>query len=219
MIHSSRRARFNADNDPMWQTAEILKGLISPAPAQLLVAPPPDTPPPTQPDQGTPLTRHLATAPTQAKPRHEPALAKESAASTTPADPHSRVRHGLAAYFLGRIGQKETQPQPDQKNVTFLFRRLPKLQPSPRTTTSSSPVNQLLSGAARGAAKKWMPQAGANADGQKHKMAQVQADSSLPDRSRDPRYVKVQSKGQIGYLPKSNLERAKKRDRTLKVLG
>ena len=39
-----------------------------------------------------------------------------------------------------------------------------------------------------------------------------------PDRSGDPRYIKVSSKGQVGYLPKSNLLAAMQIDGNLKVL-
>jgi hypothetical protein len=38
------------------------------------------------------------------------------------------------------------------------------------------------------------------------------------DRSVDPLYVKVYSQGQIGYLPKINLDAARKIDANLKVL-
>ncbi len=38
------------------------------------------------------------------------------------------------------------------------------------------------------------------------------------DRSRDPRYIKVSSKGQVGYLPKANLHAAMQIDGNLKVL-
>ena len=39
-----------------------------------------------------------------------------------------------------------------------------------------------------------------------------------PDRSSDPRYIKVSSKGQVGYLPKANLHAARQIDGDLKVL-
>jgi hypothetical protein len=42
---------------------------------------------------------------------------------------------------------------------------------------------------------------------------------SPPDRSGDPAYVKVYSKGQVGYLPKANLLRAQQIDSNLKVLS
>jgi hypothetical protein len=42
---------------------------------------------------------------------------------------------------------------------------------------------------------------------------------ALSDRSADPLYVKVSSKGQVGYLPKANLLLAKKIDGNLKVLS
>ena len=45
------------------------------------------------------------------------------------------------------------------------------------------------------------------------------AEAEAPDRSGDPRYIKVSSKGQVGYLPKANLSRARQIDRNLKVLG
>jgi hypothetical protein len=38
------------------------------------------------------------------------------------------------------------------------------------------------------------------------------------DRSADPMYVKVSSKGQVGYLPKANLSLAKQIDGNLKVI-
>jgi hypothetical protein len=40
-----------------------------------------------------------------------------------------------------------------------------------------------------------------------------------PDRSSDPQYVKVSSKGQVGYLPKANLLLAMQIDSNLKVLS
>lgn len=39
-----------------------------------------------------------------------------------------------------------------------------------------------------------------------------------PGRSGDPRYIKVCSKGQVGYLPKANLHAARQIDENLKVL-
>jgi hypothetical protein len=45
------------------------------------------------------------------------------------------------------------------------------------------------------------------------------AQAESPDRSGDPQYIKVSSKGQVGYLPKANLLRARQIDRNLKVLG
>jgi hypothetical protein len=42
--------------------------------------------------------------------------------------------------------------------------------------------------------------------------------AEAPDRSGDPQYIKVSSKGQVGYLPKANLSRAMQIDRNLKVL-
>ena len=49
--------------------------------------------------------------------------------------------------------------------------------------------------------------------------AGTSAETEAPDRSGDPRYIKVSSKGQVGYLPKANLSRAMQIDRNLKVLG
>jgi hypothetical protein len=43
--------------------------------------------------------------------------------------------------------------------------------------------------------------------------------ASPPDRSGDPQYVKVYSKGQVGYLPKANLLKAQQIDSNLKVLS
>jgi hypothetical protein len=42
---------------------------------------------------------------------------------------------------------------------------------------------------------------------------------ATPDRSGDPQYVKVYSKGQVGYLPRANLSLAQQIDRDLKVLS
>ncbi len=42
--------------------------------------------------------------------------------------------------------------------------------------------------------------------------------SATPDRSGDASYVKVLSKGQVGYLPKANLSLAQKIDANLKIL-
>jgi hypothetical protein len=44
------------------------------------------------------------------------------------------------------------------------------------------------------------------------------AKAGAPDRSGDPRYIKVSSKGQVGYLPKANLHAARQIDGNLKVL-
>jgi hypothetical protein len=43
--------------------------------------------------------------------------------------------------------------------------------------------------------------------------------STPADRSGDPLYVKVYSKGQVGYLPKANLSKAQQIDGNLKVLS
>jgi hypothetical protein len=40
-----------------------------------------------------------------------------------------------------------------------------------------------------------------------------------PDRSSDPQYVKIFSKGQVGYLPRANLLLAREIDSNLKVLS
>ena len=40
-----------------------------------------------------------------------------------------------------------------------------------------------------------------------------------PDRSGDARYIKVSSKGQVGYLPRANLHAARQIDGNLKVLN
>jgi hypothetical protein len=45
------------------------------------------------------------------------------------------------------------------------------------------------------------------------------AAASPPDRSGDPQYVKVYSRGQVGYLPKANLLKAQQIDSNLKVLN
>jgi hypothetical protein len=42
--------------------------------------------------------------------------------------------------------------------------------------------------------------------------------SGPPDRSSDPLYIKVASRGQIGYLPRANLQQAMQIDSHLKVL-
>jgi hypothetical protein len=42
---------------------------------------------------------------------------------------------------------------------------------------------------------------------------------ATPDRSGDPQYVKVYSKGQVGYLPRANLSLAQQIDGNLKVLN
>jgi hypothetical protein len=45
------------------------------------------------------------------------------------------------------------------------------------------------------------------------------AAAAPPDRSGDPLYVKVYSRGQVGYLPKANLLKAQQIDSNLKVLS
>jgi len=42
--------------------------------------------------------------------------------------------------------------------------------------------------------------------------------SAAADRSSDPLYIKVSSKGQVGYLPRANLLQAMQINRNLKVL-
>jgi hypothetical protein len=44
------------------------------------------------------------------------------------------------------------------------------------------------------------------------------AQAGAADRSGDPGYIKVSSKGQVGYLPKANLHAARQIDGNLKVL-
>ncbi len=48
--------------------------------------------------------------------------------------------------------------------------------------------------------------------------AATSAKEGAPDRSGDPLYIKVSSKGQVGYLPKANLQAARQIDGNLKVL-
>jgi hypothetical protein len=48
--------------------------------------------------------------------------------------------------------------------------------------------------------------------------AATSAKEGPPDRSGDPGYIKVSSKGQVGYLPKANLQAARQIDQNLKVL-
>jgi hypothetical protein len=74
--------------------AQLLQGLISPAPAQSLVAPPPDTPPPTRPGQSTPVTGSLATPPSQATPKVSPAPegAKATLSGLGPAPAYNAAR-------------------------------------------------------------------------------------------------------------------------------
>jgi hypothetical protein len=192
---------FSSDDDPLWRTTEMLQGLISPASAQSLVAPP-----------------------AGAASKTASATAEKSAALATPnhdqhkAGPRIKIRHGLAAYFSGGIGNKEIQPKTGQEKAAFLFRRTGQLQPSKRTTKATSHVNQRHSETPRKASEKRTQQARANTDEGTRNAVQAETAYRLPDRSQDPRYVKVQSRGRIGYLPKSNLQRAKQRDETLKVL-
>ena len=44
------------------------------------------------------------------------------------------------------------------------------------------------------------------------------AKAGMPNRRGDPQYIKVSSKGQVGYLPKANLHAARQIDGNLKVL-
>jgi len=45
------------------------------------------------------------------------------------------------------------------------------------------------------------------------------AATTVNDRSSDPLYIKVSSKGQVGYLPRANLLQAMQIDSNLKVLN
>jgi hypothetical protein len=49
--------------------------------------------------------------------------------------------------------------------------------------------------------------------------AGTSSDKTTPDRSGNPLYIKVSSKGQVGYLPRANLLRAREIDANLKVLN
>ena len=82
---------------------QILQGLISPAPAQALVASPPDSPPPTEPGVSTPLTGSLRTVPSQAVPKRLPDPPAETA-SGAKSSPLHRIRRGLAGYFANSLG-------------------------------------------------------------------------------------------------------------------
>jgi hypothetical protein len=67
------------------------------------------------------------------------------------------------------------------------------------------------------------PPAQAAEDATRRGLAGYFAAASAPihgaaDRSGDPNYVKVLSKGQVGYLPKTNLSAARQIDANLKVL-
>lgn len=87
-------------------SVDILEGLISPFPAQMLVAPPPSSPPRTKPGESTPVTGSLATPPSQAVPRVAPPLSsaasdnrcQDAAQKTT----RSEARQVLARYLLRR---------------------------------------------------------------------------------------------------------------------
>ncbi len=82
---------------------QILQGLISPAPAQSLVMPPPDTPPRSGPGESTPLTGNLRSAPSQATPKIAPAPEDDHAASSR------KTRRGLAGYFSAATGVKASK--------------------------------------------------------------------------------------------------------------
>jgi hypothetical protein len=85
---------FEDDSD----ATQILQGLISPAPAQALVASPPDSPPQSGPGESTPLTGSLRTPPLQAIPKRRPDLAPGNTQATQPASSR-KIRRGLAGYF------------------------------------------------------------------------------------------------------------------------
>ena len=164
---------------------QLLQGLISPAPAQALVAPPPDSPPPTRAAESTPVTGSLATPPSQATPKIAPAPlpAQQSAAggsASAIAQQQTglgvKIRRGLAGYFSGGTGA-------------------------------------VLSADSNAPATKYFPsQTMQQSRGMGAPLLQA------ADRSSDPNYVKVESNGQTGYLPKANLAKAQQRDKTLRVL-
>lgn len=81
---------------------DILEGLISPVPAQMLVAPPPSSPPPTKPGQSTPVTGSLATPPSQAKPR---VAGDGGSASIGPRDPRSTPQTGIRRFLERYLSQ------------------------------------------------------------------------------------------------------------------
>lgn len=80
-----RVSPFDDDN-----VTQILQGLISPAPAQALVMPPPDVPPRSGPAESTPLSGSLATPPSQASPKvdrtplPQPASTTQTGAASPP---------------------------------------------------------------------------------------------------------------------------------------
>ncbi len=90
---------------------QILQGLISPAPAQALVASPPDSPPPTEPGASTPLTGSLRTAPSQAVPKRLPDPPAEKAPGAK-SSPLHRIRRGLAGYFANSLGAGNSSGAP-----------------------------------------------------------------------------------------------------------
>jgi hypothetical protein len=280
---------------------QLLQGLISPVPAQALVAPPPDTPPNSGPGESTPLTGSLAAAPSQATPKVNPAALPASMPATgmatgtasailasagqppkydaalaaqleqtrnadaTPINPYAdqyrpdlgtKIRRGLAGYFSGGIGGalrtdysapngryatdeaaregrlaqddanlanfnkgydqnvKGYQQALDQAKNAILLQRSDQLQ---QARQQSAGIRQQNADARQ-----------EDADTQQ-KLAQIKARNAAQQKSSaqpvaaatpqsDSGYVKVLSNGQVGYLPKANLEKAQQRDKNLKVL-
>lgn len=237
---------FAFDNED--NATQLLQGLISPVPAQALVTPPPDTPPRSGPGETTPLTGSLAAPPSQATakvdpvPLPDPRSAKDTLASIgsgpkydsalstqvqqargaddIPINPYAdqykvglgtKIRRGLAGYFSGGIGgalntdssvPTSTRQQllsEDEANVGNLNKSY---------DTSVKAYKQTLD-RAKNAALSQRSQQQQNADLGRRVEITPENESG---------YVKVLSKGTIGYLPKANLAKAQQRDKNLKVL-
>ncbi len=79
----------------------------------------------------------------------------------------------------------------------------------PTTPGRSTPTRGGLAGS-------FMNAAASAADGQTTSPVRGQA---VPDRRGDPQYIKVSSKGLVGYLPRANLKLAQEIDRNREVLS
>jgi hypothetical protein len=117
----SRDQDLSAFEDDERSTTRMLQGLISPAPAQALVVPPPDRPAWSGPGESTPVTGSLAAPPSQATPKISPAPMSSSLEGSfsqkqsgeqfkepSGLSARAKIRRGLGGYFSVSNGVSKT---------------------------------------------------------------------------------------------------------------
>ena len=143
----SRNQDLSAFEDDESSAARMLQGLISPAPAQALVLPPPDRPAWSGPGESTPVTGNLATQPSQATPKiSRPPVSsfqEQSSSGNQPggqskiqsaAGPSARIRRGIGGYFSLGSGVSKTahqivMPQSGMRDANYQCQSIGHAQP------------------------------------------------------------------------------------------